>query len=92
MRNSARIPVAWVSIAKYVLASLIAAVALYLLPYPSTLFLTIAKTALGMAFYIGLLLVIDKQARNLVRLILDEVKITIGSFFPQKTHANDSSV
>ena len=92
MRNSARIPVAWVSIAKYVLASLIAAVALYLLPYPSTLFLTIAKTALGMAFYIGLLLVIDKQARNLVRLILDEVKITIGSFFPQKTHADDSSV
>jgi hypothetical protein len=75
-----------------VLASLIAAVALYLLPYPSTLFLTIAKTALGMAFYIGLLLVSDKQARNLLRLIIDEVKITIGSFFPQKTHANDSSV
>jgi uncharacterized membrane protein YeiH len=84
MRNSARIPVVWKSIAKYVVASLIMAVALYLLPYPSTLLLTLAKTAVGMAIYIGLLLAIDKQARELVRLIYEEITGTLREFIFKK--------
>lgn len=76
MRNSARIPVAWKSIAKYILASLIMGITLFLLPYPSTLLLTIAKAGAGLAIYIALLLAIDKQTRELLNLILEEIKGT----------------
>lgn len=84
MRNSARIPVDWRSMAKYVAASLIMALALYLSPYPSTLLLTIAKTAVGMGIYIGLLLAIDKQARGLLKLIIEEIKGTLQQLLPKK--------
>jgi O-antigen/teichoic acid export membrane protein len=84
MRNSARIPVDWRSMAKYVAAALVMALALYLSPYSSTLLLTIAKTAIGMGIYIGLLLVIDKQARGLLKLIIEEIKGTLQQFLPKK--------
>ncbi len=86
MRNSARIPLDWRSIAKYVGAALVMALTLYLSPSPSTLLLTIAKAAIGMGVYLGLLLVIDKQSRGLLKLIIQEIKETFQQFLPKKAN------
>ena len=88
MHHSVRIPVAWKSIAKYVLASiLMACVMLFLLPTTSTLLSTIAKAIVGFAIYVGVLLAIDVQARKLIGLIWEEIKVT----FRQVTHKGNNS-
>lgn len=84
MHKSARIPVDWRSLAKYVGAALVISLALYLSPYPSTLMLTIAKAALGMGIYLSILLVIDKKSRDLLKLIIQEIKETLAQFMPRK--------
>lgn len=50
------------------------AIVLFLLPSPSTLLFTLAKAALGLAIYLALLLAVDKQARDMLNLIIDEIK------------------
>ena len=77
MRRSIKIPIAWKSIGKYILASLLMGVLLFLLPTTSTLLSTLAKAVGGFALYIVLLLAIDTQARELVRLIWEEIKGTL---------------
>ena len=86
-RSSIRLPVAWKSIAKYVLASIFMGVVLFLLPTTTTLLSTIAKAIAGFAVYVGLLLTIDAQARELIRLIWEEIK---GSL-QQLTSKNNNS-
>lgn len=73
MRKSIRLPVAWKSLTKYLLASIIMGIALLLIPATSTLLFTVAKAVVGLAIYIALLLAIDKQARELLNLIIQEV-------------------
>ena len=73
-RRSIRLPVAWKSIAKYVLASIFMGVVLFLLPTTSTLLSTIAKAVAGFAIYVGLLLAVDSQARELIRSIWEEIQ------------------
>jgi hypothetical protein len=77
MRSSVRLPVAWKSIAKYVLASILMGIILFLLPNTSTLIFTVAKAFTGFSIYAALLLAIDTQARKLLRLIWEEIKDTI---------------
>ncbi len=77
MRHSIRIPVAWRSIAKYIIAALVMGTLLFLLPTTSTLLTTIAKALSGFALYVMFLLVIDVQARELVREIWAEIKGTL---------------
>jgi hypothetical protein len=77
MSGSIKIPLVWKSIAKYVLASVSMGIVLFLLPNTSTLFLTIGKAVMGFAIYIGLLLAIDGQARELIRLIWIEIRGTL---------------
>jgi hypothetical protein len=77
MRHSIKIQVAWKSIGKYVLAALLMGALLFLLPTTSTLLSTVVKAVGGFALYIGVLLVIDAQARELLRLIWEEVKDTV---------------
>ncbi len=86
-RRSIRLPVAWESIAKYVLASIFMGVILFLLPTPSTLLATIAKAIAGFAIYVGLLLTIDAQARELIGLIWEEIKVTLRPL----THKGNNS-
>lgn len=73
MRRSISLPVAWVSMGKYILTSAIMVVILLVLPTTTTLLPTIGKAALGFSIYAALLLSIDKQARQLVRQIWAEV-------------------
>lgn len=77
MRSTAKLPVAWLSLAKYTLASLLMGVILLFSPTTSTLLLTVVKAIVGLAIYIGLLLAIDKQARDLLTVIIDEIKGTL---------------
>ena len=77
MRHSIKIPVAWKSIAKYILSALLMGTVLYLLPSTTTLLSTIAKAIAGFALYIGLLLLIDHQARELLGLVWEEIKSTL---------------
>ncbi|MGA2681593.1 MAG: hypothetical protein ABSF44_07320 [Candidatus Bathyarchaeia archaeon] len=77
MRRSIGIPVAWVSMGKYVLASALMAVILFLLPTTTTLLSTIAKAAAGFGLYVVFLLAIDKQARQLIRQVWEEIRGTI---------------
>ena len=87
MRHSIHIPVAWKSLAKYILAASTMVLVLYFLPTTTTLSTTIAKTVGGFALYVGLLLIIDEQARELVRLIWQEIIFSVK----QLTHRwNDS--
>jgi hypothetical protein len=72
-RSYIRVPIEWKSIAKYVLAALLIGVLLYLLPTPSTLMATIGKTLIGFGAYVVILLVIDAQARELIKLIWQEI-------------------
>lgn len=73
MRTSVRISVPWKSIGKYVFASAVTAAALYALPHPTTLAWTFATLVTGAAVYAVLLLTIDKDARMLLRSILQEI-------------------
>jgi O-antigen/teichoic acid export membrane protein len=73
MGTSVRIVVPWGSIGKYVFASSVTAVILYVVPHPATLALTFITVAVGAAIYAALLLAIDKDARMLVRSILQEI-------------------
>jgi len=74
MHKSIRIPVAWKSIAKYLLSALLMGIILFLIPTTTTLLSTIAKAAAGFGIYVVLLLAIDKQARELIRLVWDEIR------------------
>ena len=62
-------------------------IALFLLPTTTTLTTTIAKTIAGFALYVGLLLTIDAQARELVKLIGQE----IAGSLRQLTHPDKNS-
>lgn len=76
MHRAIRLPVAWKSIAKYIAASILMGIALVFLPTPTTLVFTLVKAVVGLGIYIALLLAIDKQARELFSLIVEEIKGT----------------
>lgn len=77
MRKFAKLPFVWHEVTKYLYASLIMGVALMV--YPTfTITLTILKVTVGFLIYAGILLAIDKQARNLVKVIVKEIKTICG--------------
>jgi O-antigen/teichoic acid export membrane protein len=70
---SAKTFVPWRNIAKYLAACAVTAAALYLLPHPTTLALTVATVLTGVFIYAVLVLAIDKPARALVTAIFREI-------------------
>jgi O-antigen/teichoic acid export membrane protein len=62
------------SIAKYTIASSIMAAFLFAVPHPERLTSTIALTILGGTIYFATLATIDQETRELIRLIIAEVK------------------
>lgn len=77
MYSTVRIPIPWKNMAKYVLASAVAAAVLSVLPDTTTLTLTFATVLLGITIYAAILLAIDREARTLVGAIWDEIKNVI---------------
>jgi O-antigen/teichoic acid export membrane protein len=88
MHKQAKLPVAWSSIAKYGFAAAVMALVLYVSPSPTTLMFTLVKTAVGLGIYLGLLLVIDRQARKLLGLIIEEIRGTIQQFILKRNNSN----
>lgn len=84
MRRSICLPVAWLSIAKYIFASLLMVSALLLIPATTTLLPTIGKAIAGFGIYVIVLLAIDKQARELIRLIWKEINGSIRQLIPKE--------
>jgi hypothetical protein len=76
-RHSIHVPIAWKSIAKYIFASFLMGAALVFIPTTTTLLATIVKAIVGFSFYTVILLAIDEQARELVRLVWREIMINI---------------
>ena len=75
--KTVRISVPWRSIAKYVFASAIMAIALFLIPHRERSSLTLGITAMGAILYFGLLMVIDKETRTLASIIWQEIRFRI---------------
>ena len=65
--------VPWKSVAKYVFAGFVAAISLLFAPQTTTLVATFVKVLAGVGVYAALLLMIDVDARNLAKRIMEEI-------------------
>jgi O-antigen/teichoic acid export membrane protein len=69
-----KLSIPWGNISKYVFASAVMAVVLFLIPHPTRLYLTLGVTGVGAVVYFAVLLAIDREARALFRSVLQEVR------------------
>ena len=74
VRGMIKITVPWKSIAKYMLASAVMGGVLAVLPYTNRISATLAWTAIGGVVYLAVLMAIDKEARQLPKAVLQELK------------------
>jgi hypothetical protein len=74
VRGMFKITIPWRSTAKYGLASAAMGIVLFLLPYTNRILTTLAWTAVGGLVYLAVLMAIDKESRNLPKIILQEIK------------------
>ena len=74
VRQMVTIAVPWKSMLKYVFASAVMGVVLFLLPYTNRISMTLAWTAVGGIVYLAVLMAIDKEARRLPKAILQEIR------------------
>jgi O-antigen/teichoic acid export membrane protein len=74
VRRAIKISIPWANITKYLVAAAITGIVLYWIPHPTKLLLTLGTAALGGILYIALLTAIDKEARNLIKSIIQEIK------------------
>jgi O-antigen/teichoic acid export membrane protein len=81
LRRKARPEVPWISIGKYMFASAVMFFLLYFLPHPTRIILTLAITVAGAMLYLGLLILIDKEAKELVTATLHEITTSIKMRF-----------
>jgi len=73
VRKMTRVKIPWKNIAKYLFASIVMAVILFLLPHPTRIITTLAMTAAGGIIYFILLMAIDKETRSLVGSVWKEI-------------------
>jgi O-antigen/teichoic acid export membrane protein len=83
LRESVKMPIQWRSVARYLLASAAPAIVLYFAPHPTTLIPTFIMSVGGLAFYAVLLLAIDREARHLTALILQEMRKILSGSVPK---------
>jgi O-antigen/teichoic acid export membrane protein len=71
-----KIDIPWMNIAKYIAASAVMGLFLFFIitPHPTRLSVVLGVTAMGAAIYFALLSAIDKEARELIRSIWQEIK------------------
>jgi hypothetical protein len=73
VRGMMRVTFPWRSVGKYTFASVVTGILLYLLPFSTSIAITLAWTAIGGLVYLAVLMVIDKETRNLPKAILGEI-------------------
>jgi hypothetical protein len=74
VRQMVTIAIPWKNILKYIFASAVMGIVLFLLPYTNRISTTLAWTAVGGIVYLAVLMAIDKEARRLPKAILQEIK------------------
>jgi O-antigen/teichoic acid export membrane protein len=74
VRKAVLVAVPWRSIGKYVLASAAMAILLYVLPHPTRIITTLGMAVAGGIIYFVLLGIMDKEARELLNAILQEIR------------------
>ena len=74
VRETIKVTIPWMSLAKYGLASAVMGIVLLLLPYTNRISTTLAWTAVGGIIYLALLMIIDKEARSLPKAIIQEIR------------------
>ncbi len=74
VRKMIKIGIPWKNMTKYVFASAVMAITLFVMPHPTRISLTLAMTAIGGIIYLALLMSIDRETRILARAIWQEIK------------------
>jgi hypothetical protein len=64
--RACRVTFPWLSLGKYLFASGVAGVVLFLLPHPTTVILTFSMLAVGIGIYAAIIVAIDRYTRELV--------------------------
>lgn len=77
-----KIIIPWINILKYIFASAIMALILYVIPPSTRLLTTLGIVIMGTIIYFALLMVIDKEARALINLIWQEIKSILRIVVP----------
>jgi hypothetical protein len=74
VRGMIKVAFPWRSVGKYTFASTVTGFLLYFLPFSTNIAITLAWTAIGGLVYLAILMLIDKETRNLPRAILGEIR------------------
>ena len=74
VKGTFKMVIPWRPIGKYLLASAVMGVVLYLLPYSNSISTTLIWTAIGGVVYLAVLMLIDKETRALPMSILHELR------------------
>jgi hypothetical protein len=77
VRKIVKLSIPWENISKYVFASAVMAIFLFLVPHPTRLFFTLGITAVGGIVYFAVLMAIDKEARALFDSVLREIRFRV---------------
>jgi len=80
VRKSPQFVFPWVSILKYVVASAVMAIFLLVIPHPKRLSITLLYTVVAGAIYFLTLMLIEEEARELVKLTFREIKMKFRKF------------
>jgi hypothetical protein len=74
VRGMIKIAFPWKSVAKYTFASVVTGIVLFLLPFSTSILVTLIWTAIGGLLYLALLMLLDKETRSLPKQILGEIR------------------
>jgi len=83
VRKTVQVIIPWRNILNYVFAAAVMGVILYTIPHPTKITPTIGAAIAGGLIYIILLMIIDKEARSLIRSIWSEVRAEIRNILPK---------
>jgi hypothetical protein len=74
-----KVNIPWMNITKYIAASAVMGLFLFfvIIPHPTRLSVVLVMTAIGAAIYFALLTAIDKEARELIRSIWEEIRFRV---------------
>jgi hypothetical protein len=87
-RKLTPIKLPWLSIAKYLIASAAMGTVLFVVPHPTKITTTLIETAVGGLIYAGILLAIDREAREIPR---GAIGIAKSMFKPKKKECESAS-
>jgi O-antigen/teichoic acid export membrane protein len=82
VRRAIKVIVPWASVGKYMFAGATMGLVLHLIPHPTRIALVLATGVVGGILYLAVLSMIDKDARRLIKSILQEIR---GQFSARAT-------